>query len=126
MFQLVRQGAQVNCSALIEPHSWQPVLFSQSLALMITGPTDLDGNWHRQSARRSEDPDHAKALYRRGTTHAILGDYEDAERDLAHAKRADPSTAADIDRELAKMRQRQRAAASKERREFRNFFDRTK
>ena len=65
-------------------------------------------------------------MYRRGTTHAILGNYKEAEEDLLHAKQADPANAAEIDRELARMHQRRKASASKERQEFRNFFDRTK
>ena len=30
-----------------------------------------------------EEEDHPKALYRRGTTHALLGNWEEATRDLA-------------------------------------------
>ena len=73
-----------------------------------------------------EQPDHSKALYRRGTTHAILGNYAEAEKDLLHAREADPSSAAEVDRELARMKLRLRAAESRERQQFKSFFDRQK
>lgn len=34
---------------------------------------------------RREEEDHPKALYRRGTTHALLGNWEEAAADLARA-----------------------------------------
>ncbi len=36
-------------------------------------------------AMRREEEDHPKALYRRGTTHALLGNFEEAARDLARS-----------------------------------------
>lgn len=73
----------------------------------------------------SENPDHAKALYRRGTAHAILGDFAKAKEDFLRAKDADPSTAGDIVRELARMKAKQKESLQKERQDFKNFFDRT-
>ena len=40
-------------------------------------------------AMRREEEDHPKALYRRGTTHALLGNFEEAARDLARASLPD-------------------------------------
>ena len=36
-------------------------------------------------AMRREEEDHPKALYRRGTAHALLGNFEEAARDLARS-----------------------------------------
>lgn len=73
-----------------------------------------------------EQPDHPKALFRKATTHVLLGDYKQAEADFLHVKQSDPGMAADIDKELAKMKQRQRAANIKEKQDFGSFFDRKK
>lgn len=69
-----------------------------------------------------EQPDHSKALYRRAMTHAELHDYESARDDLQAAKGADPSNAADIDRELAKLKVKEKAGMARQRKEMSNFF----
>ncbi|KAK9805627.1 hypothetical protein WJX72_008874 [[Myrmecia] bisecta] len=71
-----------------------------------------------------EEPDHAKALYRRATVQALLGEYEAAEADLRQVIAVDASAAEEAERELVRLKQRQRAAATKQRQQFRNFFDR--
>ena len=71
-----------------------------------------------------EQPGNAKAMYRKASAHALLGNYEEAEQQFLHAKEADPSTAGEVDREISKMRQREKAARLKEKRELTSFFDR--
>lgn len=71
-----------------------------------------------------ETPNHAKALYRRGVNHAILGDYDAAQADFSQAKEADASLIPEVDRELTRMKQKQRNANQKERQQFRNFYSR--
>jgi len=56
----------------------------------------------------------------------LLGNYKQAEADFMHVKESDPSMASDIDKEVAKMKQRQKAANIKEKQEFGSFFDRKK
>lgn len=69
-----------------------------------------------------ENPYHFKALYRRAMTHAELHNYEAAAKDLQTAKEADPSSVADIDRELVRLKAREAAANSRQRKQFGNFF----
>ena len=71
-----------------------------------------------------EQPDHAKALYRRGMTYAELHSYEAAAEDLAASKEANPSSAAEINRTLARLKAQDVAASSKQKNEFKNFFER--
>ena len=54
----------------------------------------------------------------------LLGDYKQAEADFMHVKASDPTMASDIDKEVARMKQRQKAANIKEKQDFGNFFDR--
>jgi tetratricopeptide (TPR) repeat protein len=74
--------------------------------------------------RCSEDPDHAKAYFRRAVSRHWLGRYDEAMEDFSTAKRLDPAAADDIDKELARLSARVKAAAQKQRNEMRNFFDR--
>lgn len=55
-------------------------------------------------------------------THAELHNYEAAAKDLQTAKEADPSSVADIDRELVRLKAREAAANSRQRKQFGNFF----
>lgn len=71
-----------------------------------------------------ENPTHAKALFRRGVNHVILGDYESAKSDFNAAKEADSTLSNEVDREILRMKQKQRSAAQKERDQFRNFYGR--
>ena len=65
-------------------------------------------------------------MYRKAVAHSILGNYDDAEQEFVRAKEADPSTVGEIDREISKMRQKEKAARLKEKRELTSFFDRGK
>ena len=73
-----------------------------------------------------EQPGNAKAMYRKAMAHSQLGDYEEAEQKFAQAKEADPSTAGEVDREVSKMRQREKSGRAKEKRDLISFFDRGK
>ena len=55
---------------------------------------------------------------------ALLGEHEKALQGLEHVKEMDPSAAADVDREAARLHQRHKAASQKQKQTFRNFFDR--
>ena len=77
-----------------------------------------------EGAACREKPDHSKALYRRAMTHAELHNYEAAAEDLVAAKEADPASAPDIERELARLKTREAAASSRQRKEMRNFYGR--
>ena len=82
----------------------------------------------RQPVLRSylcrENPGHAKALYRRAVNYAILGDYEAATADFDLAKAVDPSIVPEVDREVSRMKQKQKHGAQKEREQFKNFYSR--
>jgi FKBP-type peptidyl-prolyl cis-trans isomerase 2 len=69
----------------------------------------------------AEDETHVKAHFRRAVARSRLGQEEAAAADFETVKRLDPGAAAEVDRELAKERARQRAAAEKQRRDFRGF-----
>ncbi len=83
-------------------------------------------NWQQIQGRFAcrEQPGNAKAMYRKAVAHSMLGSYEEAEEEYKNAKEADPSTAGEIDREISKMRQRQKAARLKEKQDLTSFFDR--
>jgi hypothetical protein len=74
----------------------------------------------------SEDPDHAKAHFRRAVARAHLGDDAGAAQDFADAARLDPGAAAEVDREVARIAARARAAEGRQRREMASFFDKAK
>lgn len=65
-----------------------------------------------------EDPDHAKAHFRRAIARHHLGYEQEAEEDFEAVKRLDPAAVADVDRELARIAARRRIAAQKQRREW--------
>ena len=58
--------------------------------------------------------------------HATLCNYSEAEQKFLEAKEADPSVADEMDREISRLKQREKAANLKERRELSSFFDRKK
>ena len=95
----------------------------QHLILQAPGATNTERLVRMRYTCR-ESPRHAKALYRRGLNHAILGDYEAARADFNAAKEADASIVPEVDRELTRMKHRQRNANHKEREQFRNFYAR--
>lgn len=55
---------------------------------------------------------------------ALLGEHDKAIEGLEHVKEVDPSAAAEADREIARLKQRHKAASHKQKQTFRNFFDR--
>ena len=56
----------------------------------------------------------------------LLGDYKQAEADFMHVKASDSTMASEVDKEVARMKQRQKAANIKEKQDFGSFFDRKK
>ena len=55
---------------------------------------------------------------------ALLGEPEKALKGLEQVKELDPGAAAEADREILRLHQRQKAASQKQKQTFRNFFDR--
>lgn len=70
----------------------------------------------------AEDETHVKAHFRRAVARSRLGQEDAAAEDFEKVKKLDPSAAAEVDRELARERARQRAAAEKQRREWGRGF----
>ena len=66
----------------------------------------------------SEDETHAKAHFRRAVAHYNLGHEDAAKDDFARVKKLDPNAAADVDKELARMAARARAASAKQAKEW--------
>ena len=69
------------------------------------------------------DPQCAKALFRRAVSRTVMGEWEGAEEDLAAARVADPTAAADCDRQLVKLAAAKRAADAALRSSLRGFLD---
>lgn len=74
------------------------------------------------SCVHSEDETHAKAHFRRAVARYNLGQEDAAKEDFATVKRLDPGAAGDVDRELARMAARAKAAAEKQAKEWGSFF----
>lgn len=68
------------------------------------------------------DSDCAKAMFRRAVSRTAMGEWEGAAEDLAAARLADPTAAADCDRQLAKLAAAQRAADAALRSQLRGFL----
>ena len=71
-----------------------------------------------------ELPEYAKAVYRRGATHAALHNVAEATADFELVKRLDPELTADMDRELRKLKQSQAAGTARQKQQLRSFLDR--
>ena len=69
------------------------------------------------------DPQCAKAMFRRAVSRTVMGEWEGAEEDLAAARVADPTAAADCDRQLVKLAAAKRAADAALRSSLRGFLD---
>ena len=95
-----------------------------------------------------EVPDHPKALFRQAAVRAVLGDFDEAEEGYKyvgagrtavtmpcstssvltlapHCRRVaavDPMLKDEMQREVARMRQREKAGAAKQKEQFNNFF----
>ncbi|GAB4824129.1 hypothetical protein N2152v2_011175 [Parachlorella kessleri] len=70
------------------------------------------------------DMEHAKAYLRRAAAQAALGEFDLAREDLSIAAQLQPSMAEECEREVRRLAAREVQAAQKQKREFRNFFDR--
>jgi hypothetical protein len=71
----------------------------------------------------SEDDEHAKAHFRRAIARYNLGQEDAAKKDFDIVKRLDPAAVPDVERELARMAARDKAAAQKQRQEWGSFFE---
>jgi len=70
------------------------------------------------------DSENAKIILRRGKAKSLGGDFDEAVEDLKEASRLDPSLQIVVDAVMTKNSQRKRAAFAKQKKQFRNFFDR--
>lgn len=70
----------------------------------------------------SEDTEHAKAYFRRAIARYNLGQVEEAKDDFDIVQKLDPAAVPDVQRELARMAAKDRAAAQKQRKEWGSFF----
>lgn len=70
----------------------------------------------------SEDNEHAKGYFRRAVARYNLGQEEAAKDDFDIVKKLDPAAEPDVERELARMAAKSRAAAQKQRQEWGRFF----
>lgn len=71
------------------------------------------------------DPDNAKVLFRKGKALSMKGDYEEAQEHLAAAAQLDASFGADVEAAQAANSQRAKAAAQKQKQQFKNFFSKS-
>lgn len=71
---------------------------------------------------RSEDTEHAKAYFRRAVARYNLGQDEGAKDDFDIVRKLDQAAVPDVERELARMAAKDRAAAQKQRQEWGSFF----
>uniref|UniRef100_A0A383VCY1 peptidylprolyl isomerase n=1 Tax=Tetradesmus obliquus TaxID=3088 RepID=A0A383VCY1_TETOB len=71
------------------------------------------------------DPDNAKVLFRKGKALSMKGDYEEAQEHLAAAVTLDASFGADVEAAQAANSQRAKAAAQKQKQQFKNFFSKS-
>ncbi|KAG7675097.1 hypothetical protein Ndes2526A_g07851 [Nannochloris sp. 'desiccata'] len=69
-----------------------------------------------------EDNEHAKGYFRRAVARYNLGQEEAAKDDFDIVKKLDPAAEPDVERELARMAAKSRAAAQKQRQEWGRFF----
>lgn len=56
----------------------------------------------------------------------MIGNFKEAEQNFIRAKEADPTTAGEIDREISKLKEKERLANMKEKKEWANFLARDK
>lgn len=75
-------------------------------------------------SRRRDNPNHAKAYYRRGVAISYLGEFDAAKEDLELAAELDAAMKDDVERELMRMTIRKRSEEVKAKQQFANFFAR--
>ncbi|CAL4922825.1 unnamed protein product [Urochloa decumbens] len=69
------------------------------------------------------NPVHIKALYRRGTSYMLLGEFDDARNDFKKMITVDKSSEADATAALLKLKQKEQEAEKKARKQFKGLFD---
>lgn len=70
-----------------------------------------------------ENPQHVKALYRRGMSHMAVGDFSEARTDFTTMMSFDESAAADAKAALLKLKRNEQEAEAKARKQFKGLFD---
>mmetsp|Transcript_1261 Transcript_1261/g.3505 ORF Transcript_1261/g.3505 Transcript_1261/m.3505 type:complete len:651 (-) Transcript_1261:236-2188(-) len=100
------------------------VAVSLNLALCAHALGDPMAAVHHCNKALEIEPSNAKALFRRGRALAAKGDWDDAVADLEAAAQADPTIGGEVEREAAAVKARAKAAESKQKATFKNFFDR--
>lgn len=69
------------------------------------------------------NPVHVKALYRRGMSYMLLGDFDDAKNDFEKMKSLDKSAEAEATAALLKLKQKEQETEKKARKQFKGLFD---
>ncbi|CAN6282877.1 unnamed protein product [Urochloa humidicola] len=69
------------------------------------------------------NPVHVKALYRRGTSYMLLGEFDDARNDFKKMITVDKSSEAEATAALVKLKQKEQEAEKKARKQFKGLFD---
>ncbi|GJN31574.1 hypothetical protein PR202_gb19988 [Eleusine coracana subsp. coracana] len=69
------------------------------------------------------NPVHVKALYRRGMSYMLLGDFDDARNDFEKMKSVDKSAEPDATAALLKLKQKEQETEKKARKQFKGLFD---
>ncbi|KAK3151705.1 hypothetical protein QOZ80_3AG0249440 [Eleusine coracana subsp. coracana] len=69
------------------------------------------------------NPVHVKALYRRGMSYMLLGDFDDARNDFEKMKSIDKSAEPDAAAALLKLKQKEQETEKKARKQFKGLFD---
>ncbi|KAL6649997.1 hypothetical protein ACP70R_014221 [Stipagrostis hirtigluma subsp. patula] len=69
------------------------------------------------------NPVHVKALYRRGMSYMLLGDFDDAKKDFEKMITVDKSSEPDATAALLKLKQKEQETEKKARKQFKGLFD---
>nr|CAB3495833.1 unnamed protein product [Digitaria exilis] len=69
------------------------------------------------------NPVHVKALYRRGMSYMLLGEFDDARNDFQKMITVDKSSEPDATASLLKLKQKEQEAEKKARKQFKGLFD---
>jgi len=80
-------------------------------------------DWCNKALRLNDQ--NVKVLLRRAKAYSLYGDFEEAENDLKEVERLDPDLKSEVEAIFLKNKQRKKAAALKQKQQFRNFFDRS-
>lgn len=69
------------------------------------------------------NPAHVKALYRRGMSYMLLGDFDEARKDFNQMIKFDKSSEPDASAALLKLKQKEQEVEKKARKQFKGLFD---